>query len=343
MYFKEGTFPMKKISALVLCLILLSLSLTACAPGGPGGKEAPLTLTLVVSGGFGDRSFYDSSLAGCTRLAEEGAELHTIECHGQDHSQKIYEAAESSDLVVLVGWEFFEVEAIAAEYPDVRFIWVDNAASTPVPNLLNITYAQNEGSFLAGYLAAGMSETGILGAIGVKDSTTFDDFTAGFAAGAAYARPGTTLLTGTVSSYDDPISGKSEALRLHEQGADVIFQVASKAGDGIFEAAEEEGFYVIGVDSDQKYIAPDVIICSMCKHVGDSIYEAVRQYMEEGDGCGLFGTTWLADMKSGLVSIGYGEEGAPQQIPQDLKDQAAMLEQKIISGEIRVPSARHSF
>ena len=132
--------------------------------------------------------------------------------------------------------------------------------------------------------------------------------------------------------------GKECALTLHERGADVIFQIASKTGDGVFQAAQEEGFYAIGVDSDQKYIADDVIICSMMKQVGNSIYQAVSEYLD-GD-TSRWGTTWVADMATGYIGIGYGEEGATQQVPDDLKAEVEDLAEKIISGEIAVSTTR---
>ncbi|HIT34072.1 MAG TPA: BMP family ABC transporter substrate-binding protein [Candidatus Faecousia intestinigallinarum] len=344
---------MKKILALLLCLALCLGALAACAAENPApNTDAPAapnssapaenapTVALVVAGTFGDRSFYDSSKEGCDRLAAEGVEVKTIECNNENHSQQIYNAADAAEIVVLVGWEFYDVETIAPEYPDVRFIWIDNATSAPVENVLNITYAQNEGSFLAGYIAAKLSQTGVVGAVGGEDTATINDFIVGYQAGAQYANPDVQVEVRYTNTYDDPAVGKECALALHEQGADVVFQIASKAGDGVFEAAGEEGFYAIGVDSDQKYIAPDVIVCSMCKEVGQSIYDAVQQYMAQGDACGLFGTTWVADMASGLVSVGYGQEDAVQQVSDEIKAEVADLAAQIIAGEIEVPTTR---
>lgn len=330
---------MKKILALLLCAALCVGLLAGCAQKEASGGEN-LTLALVVAGTFGDRSFYDSSKEGCDRLAQEGVTVKTIECNNENHSQQIRNAADAAGVVVLVGWEFWEVETIALEYPDVRFIWIDNATSAPVSNVLNITYAQNEGSFLAGYIAAKLSETGIIGAVGGEDTATINDFIVGYEAGAKYANPDAEVQVRYANTYDDPAVGKECALALHEAGADVVFQIASKTGDGVFEAAGEEGFYAIGVDSDQKYIAPDVIACSMCKQVGQSIYDAVKQYMEKGDDCGLFGTTWVADMASGLVGIGYGEEGAVQQVSDELKAEVEALAQQIVDKAIAVPTTR---
>ena len=329
---------MKKLLALLLSLSFV-LCLAAC--GGQGAQSGDgLSLALVVAGNFGDRSFYDSSNAGATKLEEEGVTVKRIECGNVGYTEQIYNAADAADIVVLVGWEFYDVAAVAPEYPDVKFIWIDNATDAPVANVLNITYAQNEGSFLAGYAAAMMSKTGVIGAMGGEDSATINDFIVGYKQGALYANPDIAVEVIYSNSYDDPAVGKECALALHEKGADVVFQIASKCGDGVFEAAQEEGFYAIGVDSDQKYIAPETIICSMRKEVGESIYYAVKQYMEKGDDCGLFGTTWIADMATGYVGLSYGEEGAVQQISDEIKAEVEALAQKIIAGEIIVDTTR---
>ena len=333
---------MKKLLALMLTFVLALSLLAGCASGAPSADDAApdLTVALVVAGTFGDRSFYDSSKAGCDKLAAEGIEVKTIECKNENHTQQIYNAADAADVIVLVGWEFYDVETVAAEYADKRFIWIDNATSAAVPNVLNITYAQNEGSFLAGYIAAKLTESNVVGAMGGQDQDTINDFIVGYKQGALYANPDVKVEVIYSNDYDDPAIGKECALTLNEKGADVVFQIASKCGDGVFEAAKEKGFYAIGVDSDQKYIDPEVIVCSMCKEVGASIYDAVKQYVEKGDDCGLWGTTWVADMATGYVGIGYGDEGSVQQVPDAVKAEVEELSKKIISGEIKVDTTR---
>lgn len=332
---------MKKMISLLLALVLV-LGLAAC-----GGEKAPettnpksdLTVALVVADTFGDRSFYDSSKAGCEQLvADFGITLKTVECNSDAHTQQIYNAADAADVVVLVGWEFYDVEIVAPEYPDVKFVWVDNVTSAPVENVVCIPYAQNEGSFLAGYVAAKMSTTGVIGAVGGEDAATINDFMVGYKQGALYANPEAKVEIQYANTYVDPAVGKECALALHDKGADVIFQVASKTGDGVFQAAQEKGFYAIGVDSDQKYIADDVIICSMVKEVGKSIYQAISEFIA-GDTSKL-GTTWTADMVSGYIGLGYGEEGATQQISDELKAEVEALKAKITSGEIVVDTTR---
>ncbi len=340
---------MKKLFALLLSVVLV-LSLAACGKEDPppitdsgnGGDSDGLTVALVVAGKLGDRSFYDSSKEGLDRMVQHlGVVPIVIECNNENHDIQMKNAAEKANVVVCIGWEFYNVETIAPEYPDVNFIWVDNATSAPVPNVLNITYAQNEGSFLAGYIAAATSETGVVGAVGGEDADTINDFIVGYEQGALYYGTETgkeiKVVKNYSNTYDDPAVGKDCAIALNDQGADVIFQIASACGDGVFEAAREKGFYAIGVDSDQKYIDPEVIICSMKKEVGSSIYDAVESYLA---GQSRFGTTWIADMETGYIGIGYGEDGSVQQVTDEVKTAVEALAAKIVSGEITVDTTR---
>ena len=341
---------MKKIISLLLVLVLMLTLFVGCkdnekpvdtkpADTKPADTASDLKLALVVAGQFGDRSFYDSSRAGAERLVKDlGIQLTLIECGNENHTAQMKNAADKADLVVCVGWEFYDIAEVAPSYPDVKFIWIDNATDEPIPNVLNITYAQNEGSFLAGYIAASMSKTGVIGAVGGQDQPVINDFIVGYKQGALAAKPDIKVVTNYTNDYDDPAKGKDCAIALNDQKADVIFQIASAAGDGVFQAAKQRGFYAIGVDSDQKYIDPEVIICSMKKEVGNSIYDAVKALA--GGDASKWGTTWVADMYNGYVGIGYGEEGSVQQISDELKAAVEEMAKKIISGEIKVDTTR---
>lgn len=334
----------KKLLALLLACAMLC-ALCACG-GGDNGSGSAVKLTLVVADKFGDRSFYDSAKEGADRLAaDRGVTVSTIECGGENHTAQMRNAADGSkagDVVVCVGWEFFDIESVAPSYPDVKWIWIDNATVAPVENVLNITYAQNEGSFLAGYIAAAMSTSGVVGAVGGEDSDTINDFIVGYEQGAQYYAQehggAVNVVKNYANTYTDPAVGKECAIALNDQAADVIFQIASATGDGVFEAAKEKGFYAIGVDSDQKYIDPDTIICSMKKEVGSSIYDAVSTLLDGDDS--RWGGTWVADMSTGYVGIGYGEDGAAQQVPDDVKSAVDDLAKKISAGEITVNTTR---
>ena len=336
---------MRKIISLllVLTLILSAFSLAGCSSKTEGEGDA-LTVCVVVSSAFGDKSFNDSAKEGVDKLKEDyGITVKTIECQQENFKQRMMEAAEESDVVVPVGWEFYEISDVAKEYPDTKFIWVDNPAEgiEDLPNVLSILYAQNEGSFLAGYIAASMSKTGVVGAVGGEDNNTINDFLVGYTEGAKYANPDVKVVTNYANTYEDPAKGKECALALNSQGADVIFAVAGNTGNGVFAAAKEKGFQVIGVDQDQKISAPEYdeqIICSMKKEVGTSIYDTIKALIEEDTWNG--GRIWTADMATGYVSMAYGNEDSVQQVSDDLKAAADEVKSKIVSGEIKVSTTR---
>ncbi len=326
---------MRKTLSLFLALVLaLSLSSFALAADAP-------SVAIVVAGGLGDRSFYDSANAGLEQLiAEFGVNGKVIECKEDAslYEQSLISAAESFDFVVAVGWQFWEyLETIAAELPDAKFIFVDNELKV-IDNIYSISYAENHGSFLVGYIEDKLSETGVIGAVGGEDNITINNFMAGYKQGAQYANPDIKVEISYTADYEDPAKGKEHALALYDKGADIVFQVAGKTGEGVFQAAAEVGKFDIGVDSDQKFINPDVILCSMIKEVGKSIYGTVANYIADGTFPG--GTCWNADMASGYISVGYGDDTMAQQVSDELKAEVASLAEKIMAGEIVVETTR---
>lgn len=326
---------MKKIVALLLCIsmCLSMLCVTAFAEDVP-------SVAIVVAGGLGDRSFYDSANEGLEELASKyGAVTKVIECkeNGSMYLTGLADAAEACDIVFAVGWQFVQALPEAAEgYPDTKFVWIDNALEGDgMANVMSVVYAQNQGSFLVGYIAGKLSKTGVVGAVGGQDSATINDFMVGYEAGAKYANPDIKVDTRYANGFEDPASGKECALALYDAGCDIVFAVAGKTGEGVFEAAKDTGNYAIGVDSDQKYINPDVIICSMVKEVGKSVVDIVENLDERFQPA----TVWTADMATGYIDVGYGDDTMTQQVSDELKAEVKALQEKIISGEITVPTA----
>ena len=345
---------MKKILSLILCLaMLLTLGIAAMGQAEDGGE---LRVSLCIAETLGDLGFYDSANEGLKRLeADYGVIGSVVECKSDASMYQValVEAAEQSDVVVAVGWQFWDgLTAVVPEMPDTKFIFVDNGLDGVGDNLLSITYAENEGSFLAGYVAMKLAQSGVVGVIGGENSDTINNFVVGYRQGALYANPeGTVLDPVYTDDYEAPDKGKEAALSLYSQGADVVYAVAGKTGPGVFEAAQEQGKYAVGVDSDQKYINPDVIICSMLKRVGDSV--CTTSSATTWRICGVFdggtiwnacpavlGTIWNTDISSGLVGLGYGDDTMTQQVSDELKAEVEALAEKIIAGEIEVESTR---
>ena len=333
---------MKKLLSLLLCVaMIVTLCLTSIGAMAEGDEA--VKVCLCVAENLGDKGFYDNAYSGLEKLEKDyGVQISAVECKGDSsmYQVAIVEAAEKNEYVVAAGWQFWDCLAeVVPQMPDTKFVFIDNGLDGVGDNLLSITYAENQGSFLAGYIAMKLSKSATVGAVGGEDSDTINNFLVGYKQGALYANPdGTVLDPVYTNDYEAPDKGKEAALSLHGKGADVVFQVADKSGLGVFEAAQEQGFYAIGVDSDQKYLNPDVIICSMMKLVGDSIYQAISMDLEDGVFHG--GEIWNADMTDGLVAIGYGDDTMTQQVSDELKAEVEALREKIISGEIVVDSTR---
>lgn len=331
---------MKKLIALILSLVLcLSLMAPALADQATGPSVA-----IVVAGTLGDRSFYDSANEGRLQLeADLGLTTTVIECaeDASKYENALVTAAENYDVVVAVGWQFWDALAgnaatpgVPVDFPETKFMFIDNGLDGVGDNLMSVIYAQNQGSYLTGYIAGKMSKTAKIGVVGGQDSDTINDFIVGYEAGAKYANADIAIEKRYTEDFEDPSKGKEAALAMYDAGCDIVFAVAGKTGEGVFEAAAEKNAYAIGVDSDQKYINPDVIICSMVKDVGKSLYNTIANMDENFKG----GQIWCADMATGYIGVAYGTEDMTQQVSDELKAEVEALAQKIVSGEIVVPS-----
>ena len=337
----------KKIFGFVSMFLIMAMVMVGCAGNQPAEQsEEPaaeeasaLKVALVVAGGLGDRSFYDSSNEGLKMAIEKlGVEGKVLECKNDPtlYTDQLVQASTASDVVVVVGFEFYDViQEVAAEFPDKKYVYIDNVIEN-VENITCIDYKENEGSFLAGALAAMESKTGKIGMVGGMDIPVIRNFQVGYEAGAKYINPHIQVETIFAGDFEDPAKGKESALALYAKDIDIVFQVAGKTGEGVFEAAKDTGKFAIGVDSDQRYINPDAIIASMIKGVDISIYETIEKIQK-----GEFesGNVYEYGAKENGVRIAYGTEDMPKLVSDEAMNQIQELTAMIIQGDIEVPEA----
>jgi len=310
--------------------------------------ESDLKVALVVAGGLGDRSFYDSSAEGVEWAEEDfGIDSRVLECRNDPSlfRDRLIQGSMYADVVVVVGFEFYDVvQTVAPEFKKVEYLYVDNTVEGH-DNITSIVYKENEGSFLAGALAAmittkteiaNITDEKIIGMVGGMDIPVIRNFQVGYQEGAEYADPETEVETVFAGDFEDPAQGKESALTLFSQGADIVFAAAGKTGEGVFQAAEEEDKYVIGVDADQRYINPEVIIASVVKAVNVSVYESIERIINDELDSGSLYTYGLEEEG---VYIGYGTEEMEQIVPAEIKEKVQTIKEKIISGEIEVSTA----
>lgn len=201
--------------------------------------------------------------------------------------------------IICVGFYWAEPLArLAADYADIRFVLIDGVVDAP--NVQSITFREQEGSFLAGVMAAHASLSGRIGFVAALDIPLLRKFSVGFEEGAAWVDPEIDVLFNpigdTPAAFADPSTGKEVALSQIDRGADVIFAGAGSSNFGIFQAAQEEGVLAIGVDSNQNYLHPGTILTSMEKRVDVAVYGALE-------------AAWAGEFNAGHVTLGLREGG----------------------------------
>lgn len=353
---------MKK-ALLVVLLLAMATVLTAASVMA---QDEPLRITYVVNGVLGDKSFFDSGQRGMDMVMDEyDADVNTVELGIDPANWETGLADAMSDVDsydVLIAGTFQMIDFLAARahlYPDKTFIFYD----APMPydnaelcveacaNVYSVTYNQNEGSFLAGVYAAAMTQMGlpeelrqenpVLGAVGGQDIPVINDFIVGYEQGACLVNPNSQVLVQYAGGWNDPARGKEIALAMFEQNASMVFQIAGGTGVGVFEAAEEQGRYAIGVDSDQATIILDTdpdqaerILTSMLKNVDVSLYRAIGLYLE---GELPVGTVEGLGIAEGGVGLAYNDIYT-ENTPQEVQDVIAAVQEAVIAGDISVVS-----
>jgi basic membrane protein A len=290
-------------------------------------------VTMVTDvGGLGDKSFNDGTWEGVLRAKDElGVEIAVVQSSEQtDYLPNLSNAARNSDVVIAVGFMMTDVLFnVAPQFPDVYFVGIDIEPSPGqvVPsNVVCYVFNEHESSFPAGYLAAMMTKTGTVGFIGGVPVPAVTKFEAGFIAGVkTYNELHNTdvkVISGYANTFNDPALGKNLALTQMDNGADIVFHAAGPTGNGVIDAAKqrgsnlfqlpdnapleniidkyyelERGFFAIGVDVDQDYMAPGYVLTSSMKRVDTAAFEGIQNAMS------------VRTFQSGIYRLGLKENG----------------------------------
>ncbi len=326
------------------------------APEGTHYKAA-----LLLNGNLGDKSFYDSANEGLTRLRDELGEdvfdFKVEQMGGTAADESKWEPTlldycdtGEYDVIIMGTWQMAQPLAnAAAEYPDQKFIFFDEAfdfeANGNPENIYNVLYKQNEVSYLVGAAAAMMTtdenlqgidpDNHIIGFLGGMDNAVINDFLVGYIQGALDTDPDIEVAVGFVGDFVDSTKGKDIALSQYQSGADVGFNVAGNAGLGQIEAAKDEDKFAFGVDSDQAALLPDYadyIPTSALKNVGQSLYLAIQKDMLGELAYGTQETYGFAEGGVALVKDAHYEAMLSEEVRTKLDE----LEQSIIAGDIVV-------
>ncbi|WP_273652031.1 BMP family lipoprotein [Cellulomonas fimi] len=363
---------MKKIIRVAALGGAVALALAACgsAPEDTnetsGGDETSATVDFTAcmvsdEGGFDDASFNESGFKGLEQAKDElGIETKTAESTdpGQYTTNVDSMVQQGCNLIIGVGFALEDaIQAGAEANPDIEFALVDSAFSdadfNPVTldNAKPLLFNTQEAAYLAGYLAAGVSQTHKVATFGGQPFPSVTIFMDGFADGAAaYAEETGTATTvvgwdkaaqngSMIGNFSDTEAGRTTTEQFINDGADVILPVAGPVGSGALNAASQaEGTAVIWVDSDG-YLQPaneqykGLILTSVMKQIQTAVFETIKSSVD-----GEFSSDpYVGTLENGGVDIAPFHDWESK-VPAELASKIDELRQQIIDGDLVVDS-----
>ncbi|HEX6758378.1 MAG TPA: BMP family ABC transporter substrate-binding protein [Propionibacteriaceae bacterium] len=326
---------------------------SATAPGGAGFKACMVS----DSGGFDDKSFNQTSYKGMTDAkAELGIDTGQVESQtAADFAKNIQSMADANcSIIVTVGFLLSDdTLAAAKKNPDIKFAIVDNNDPKTYPavtNLKPLVFNTAQSSFLAGYLAAGMTKTKKLGTFGGAKIPTVTIFMDGFSQGVDYYNKQKSADVSVLGwdaakqdgqftgDFEDIKGGQRTAQNLISQGADIVFPVAGPAGLGALQAAKGSGGKVnaIWVDTDGCVSAETYcpnIITSVYKGMDLSVADAIKA-AKDGSFSNEPYVGTLENDGTGLSPLHEFDS----KVSAELKSEVDALKADIISGKITIES-----
>ncbi|MGH3875610.1 MAG: BMP family lipoprotein [Actinophytocola sp.] len=325
---------------------------TSSDPGASvDGSKLKVGLAFDI-GGRGDASFNDSAAAGLDEAIsqmgvkkENTKELTATDQESEDAKQARLRqlAQEGRNPIVAVGFAYSTAAVeVAKQYPNLKFAVIDGFAEGAPKNVTFLGFAEHEGSFLVGVIAALKSEKCTIGFVGGVNIPLIQKFQAGFEQGVKAVAPDakveSTYITeaGDLTGFTDAPKGQVAAKGLIDKGADVVYHAAGASGKGVFAAAKEANVMAIGVDSDQYNQATvaeykDVIISSMLKRVDVAVYDYIAAVASND----LTKLPPVFDLK--VDGVGYSTSGG--KIDAETQEWVDAYKQQIIDGKITVSDA----
>ena len=316
-----------------------ALALAASAPPMAAAQSAQTAQPAVVydAGGKFDKSFNEGAYNGIERFKKETGTAYTdFEISNDTQREQALRrfAQKGFSPIIAVGFGHGSaLEKVAKEFPAVKFAIVDSVVD--LPNVQSVVFKDQEGSYLAGMIAALTSKTGKVGFIGGMDVPLIRRFQCGYEQGVKAANPKAEVLanmTGTTpAAWSDPTRGGELAKNQFSRGVDVVFAAAGGTGVGVYQAAKDQGKLAIGVDSNQNHLHPGTMLTSMVKRVDVAIYTLA---MSAKNGTWKTGTTVL-----GLKEQGVGlamDANNEKLVSAEVKKKLATAEADIVAGKIKV-------
>lgn len=328
----------------VLLVFLFALSIvagcTSPAPAPPAEDddpeepaEEPLSVAMLLPGPISDQGWNATAHAGLMRIQDElGATVSFTEQVDLSDIPEIVRnyAIQGFDIIIGHGFQFGDpFTSINEDFPDIKFI-VTSSSISKEPNVGSLNNDNWQQGFLAGAFMAQMTQSGKIGTVAGMEIPSIIAHVDGFHAGAEYIDPDVEALSVFTGDFYDAVRAKETALAMFDQGVDIIIHNADAAGLGVLEAASENGIWALGSISDQKEVAPDVVVTSALSDLRDGIFALVS---EINAGVPFEARPYMMGINEGVVGLTDYRDFADQ-IPQEVKDRMVEITELLANEEI---------
>ncbi len=272
---------------------------------GASAQDDIVATMVTDTAGIGDQSFNDMANEGGLRAQDElGITFNVLESQtAADYVRNLTDAAESSDVSIGVGFLLADaLLEVAGQYPDGKFALIDSDAAGD--NVVNYIFREQEGAFLAGAIAALVSQTGQIGFVGGIRIPPVMRYEVGYVAGATSVNPDIKIAIAYADDFENPDKGKELTLAQYNAGADIVHAAAGRTGVGAFDAALEkgEGFWVIAADRDQASLGAEVQLAAVIKGIDTAVFDTIKS-VQDGSFAPGVNNLGIADEGMGLGAI----------------------------------------
>lgn len=273
----------KKIKSLLLVTLVVGGTVVGCGKSTDDVDKTKVTLVLS-TGGVNDQSFNQSAWEGAKEAEKElGVEVSYLESKSDsEYIQNIETAIDNdSDLVIGVGFQMGDAIKDAAEsYPEQQFAIIDSSYEEIPENVRPILFNEEQAGYTVGLIASKMTKTGTVGFIGGMDIPSCSNFGVGFKKAMEEENKDSKVLVQFTNSFTDAAKGRVVAEQMVKDGADILFMASGGGNSGILEVAKENNIKVIGVDMPNNYLAPEYVITSALKNVGEGVKLTIKDFTE---------------------------------------------------------------
>ena len=316
---------------------LLAAALIALLSAGVARAAEVAPAIVFDMGGKFDKSFNEGVHDGAEAFTRaSGIAVREFEPQNDTQREQALRnfARRGQTPIVAVGFnQATAVKTVAAEFPALRFVIIDSVVEAP--NVQSVLFREEQGSYLAGMLAAMRSATGKIGFVGGMDIPLIRKFACGYAEGARAVNPQVEVMqnmTGsTPAAWADPVRGAELTRSQIERGADVVFHAAGATGLGVLQAAADAGKFGIGVDSNQNALHPGHVLTSMVKQL-DIVTRSTLETARAGNWRPGVQVLGLAEDGVGLV---FDANNAPV-VTTEMRGRVDQAKADIIAGRITV-------